>query len=219
MAEWYHRGLCKDAAVTSSYQHSTAYFRNITPSFREDNQDLFYTSNIDVSLLSCDYLPVKYLEDRAELLSRGSESEVDPVLGYLPEKKHNNSSHHDGDNIQVHEAQEIVWRIDRALPVSPPSDRQWVQQLLQPAMAAGQVANSRGEQMTFSVEIIPFNEFERFGSPAIVDLLQLISDIRHESCARLAADTALRSKIERINEVVSIMTPLSAAGTDDVKRS
>jgi hypothetical protein len=206
MDKWCYERPSGDAIFNSS-QHITDYFRYIIHSFQEDARDLFNTVSIDDVLLLCKYLPIERLEDRATLVSQRSEAELDYLLSFLAEKKHNNiSPYHPDDDVQLRKAKEVVWRVDRVLPSLPLWNREWIQSLLESHVTADDAASALDEEITSLLEAITFVENERwacgYSSQVVEDLLQFISAIRHEFCTRLAADAVVRSNIERISEVM-----------------
>jgi hypothetical protein len=205
MDKWCYKWPSGDATFNSS-QHITDYFRYTIHCFQEDARDLFHTVSIDEVLLLCKYLPIERLEDRATLVSQRSEAELDYLLSFLPPKKHNISLHHPEDNVQLRKTREVVWRVDRVLPSIPLWNREWILSLLESHVTADDAATALDQEITSLLEAIAFVENERwacgYSSPVLEDLLQFISAIRHEFCKRLAADASVRTKIERISEVM-----------------
>jgi hypothetical protein len=208
MDKWCYERLSGDVTFNSS-QHITDCFRYAIHCFQEDARDLFHTVSIDEVLLLCKYLPIERLEDRATLVSQRSEAELDYLLSFLPRKKHNNSLHHPDDNVQLRKAKEVVWRVDRVLPSLPLWNREWILSLLESHVTANDAAAALDQEITSKLEAITLVETKRwacgYSSPVHEDLLQFISAIRHEFCKHLAADAAVRTKIERISEVMLTM--------------
>jgi hypothetical protein len=161
---------------------------------------------MDEVLLLCKYLPIKRLKDRATLVSQRSEAELDYLLSFLPPKKHNISLHHPDDDIHLYKAKEVIWRVDRDLPSLPLWNREWILSLLESHVTADDAAATLDQKITSILKAITLVETERwvsgYSSSVLEDLRQFISAIRHEFCKYLAADAAVRTKIERISEVM-----------------
>ena len=212
MDAWYQRGVSEDFLFADSDQHITDYFRQTIHSFQEQNRALFYTGSIELIPLFCKYLFVEQIDDRAELLSGRSESELNAVLGFLPSKRHENSMHRDGDSRKLRKAKEIVWRIDITLPTLPLWNLEWL--LSWSESGTDQDIAALEERLTSLFKQIPFTEFVRWfcgrPSPTVENLRWAVFEIRREFCRRLSTGAATRGEVERINKVVSIAAQLTS---------
>ena len=180
--------LPPDAALSISSQNTTDYLRQAVHSFQEDTRQLFYTSNSlkEVRRLYR-YSPFK-LEDRAELLARRPEYDLD-ILWDL-DQIGKNALHHDGDSIRLHKAKRIVWDINGEPLHLPLWDRQWTASLFENSQTADQIAHELVLKTHSFLKPIPFTEFLRWvsGCPSdsITHLLSFVSDVQHEFRDRLS---------------------------------
>ena len=191
----------EEEAIAVASQHATDYLRGAVHDFQQDARDLFYTCHTGLIQSLCKY---SLLKDRAELLSRRLELDLDIILASLPQKKHKNSVHREGDSLRLQKAKEILWRIDSVLPTLPLWNRQLIPSLFESSLTADEFANALRENMQSVLQSIPFTEYLKWigggQSEAIISLLSFISHIRDEFRDRLS-DPDARILIEEINKV------------------